>query len=220
LYLRLLRREHVPGFVRRSMYRFPQGWGTFKIDWALCGPVPWRSPEARQAAVVHAGDSVEDLARFTTEVRAGKLPSHPYLVLGQQSLLDPTRAPTGHHTLYGYTHVPATLPGGWRAHRERFADAIEERIEELAPGFRKLIEGRCLHDPTDLERHNENLVGGDLGGGTAAVTHQFIFRPVFPYFRYRTPVQRLYLCSSYAHPGTGVHGACGYNAALAALADN
>jgi phytoene dehydrogenase-like protein len=219
LYLKLLRGEHVPGFVRRSMRRFPQGWGTFKVDWALSGPVPWRSAEARRAAVVHAGDSVDDLARFTAEVRSGKLPSNPYLVLGQQSLLDPTRAPAGHHTLYGYTHVPSALPGGWSAHRERFADAIEERIEGLAPGFRGRIEGRSLHDPMDLEAHDENLVGGDLGGGTAAITHQFLFRPVFPYFRYRTPVQRLYLCSSYAHPGTGVHGACGYNAALAALAD-
>jgi phytoene dehydrogenase-like protein len=219
LYLRLLRGEHVPPFVQRSMRRFPQGWGTFKVDWELRGPVPWRSPEARQAAVVHAGDSTEDLARFTAEVRAGQLPSHPYLVLGQQTLLDPTRAPAGHHTLYGYTHAPSVLPGGWGAHRERFADTIEARIEELAPGFRDLIEGRILHDPTDLEARNENLVGGDLGGGTAAITHQLFLRPVFPYFRYRTPVKGLYLCSSYAHPGTGVHGACGYNAALAALSE-
>lgn len=219
LYLRMLGRDEVPGFVRRSMRRFPQGWGTFKLDWALDGPVPWTSPEARRAAVVHTGDSVADLARFTDEVRAGQLPSNPYLVLGQQSLADRSRAPDGCHTLYAYTHAPSFLPGGWADQRERFADAIERRIEALAPGFRSRILGRAIHDPGDLERVDENLVGGDLGGGTAAITHQFFLRPVFPYFRYRTPVDRLYLCSSYAHPGTGVHGACGYNAALAALAD-
>ena len=219
LYQRLLPQEHVPPFVQRSMRRFPQGWGTFKVDLELSGPVPWRSPEARQAAVVHAGDSVDDLARFTAEVRAGKLPTNPYLVVGQQSLLDPSRAPSGCHTLYVYTHAPSDIEGGWRRHRERLADAIEARIEGLAPGFRSLVQGRILHDPTDLEARNENLVGGDLGGGTAAITHQLFLRPVFPYFRYRTPVAGVYLCSSYAHPGTGVHGACGYNAALAALAD-
>lgn len=219
LYLKMLAPEHVPSFVRSSMRRFPQGWGTFKVDWALDAPVPWRAEDARRAAVVHAGDDLADLARFTSEVRANQLPSHPYLVLGQQSLLDPSRAPAGYHTLYGYTHAPASPAGGWTAHRERLADTIEARIEELAPGFRSHILDRAIHDPSDLEARDENLVGGDLGGGTAAVTHQFAFRPVFPYFRYRTPVTGLYLCSSYAHPGTGVHGACGHNAAMAALAD-
>ncbi|MCU0654428.1 MAG: NAD(P)/FAD-dependent oxidoreductase [Polyangiaceae bacterium] len=219
LFLRLLPPELVPPRVQRSMRRFPQGWGTFKLDLELQGPVPWRCPEARQAAVVHAGDDVEDLARFTAEVRAGKLPSNPYLVIGQQSLLDPSRAPEGAHTLYIYTHAPSHIAGGWPAHRQRLADAIEARIEALAPGFRSLIQGRVIHDPSDLEAQNENLIGGDLGGGTAAITHQFFFRPVFPYFRYRTPVSGLYLCSSYAHPGTGVHGACGYNAAQAAMLD-
>jgi phytoene dehydrogenase-like protein len=64
-----------------------------------------------------------------------------------------------------------------------------------------------------------NLVGGDLGGGSSQLDHQLIFRPLFPYFRYRTPVRGVYLCSASAHPGGGVHGACGFNAALAALRD-
>ena len=219
LYLKMLGKDEVPGFVRRSMSRFPQGWGTFKVDWALSGEVPWTSPEARRAAVVHTGDSLDDLANFTAEVRASKLPSNPYLVLGQQSLADRSRAPAGCHTLYSYTHAPSFMPGGWEAHREQLADRVEQRIEALAPGFRGRILDRAIHDPVDLERVDENLIGGDLGGGTAAITHQFFLRPVFPYFRYRTPVTGLYLCSSYAHPGTGVHGACGYNAALAAMAD-
>ena len=64
-----------------------------------------------------------------------------------------------------------------------------------------------------------NLIGGDLGGGANAWNRQLVFRPIFPYFRHRMPVRRLYLCSSYTHPGSGVHGMCGYNAARIALRD-
>jgi phytoene dehydrogenase-like protein len=219
LYLRMLDPAVVPGRVARAMQRFRHGFGTFKMDWALDGPVPWTNENAARSAVVHAGDSLDDLAHFTREVRAGKLPSHPYLVIGQQSLADATRAPEGRHTLWAYSRVPPSIDGGWPAAREGFADQVERRIEELAPGFRKRILGRAIFAPPDLEAMNANLVGGDLGGGSADIRHQLVFRPVFPYFRYRTPVRGLYLASSYTHPGAGVHGACGRNAALAALAD-
>jgi len=201
------------------MKRFPQGWGTFKVDWALSGPVPWQVEAARESAVVHAGESVDDLARFTREVRSGKLPERPYLVVGQQTLADPTRAPAGKHTLYCYSHVPAQVDGGWATAREAFADRVEARIEELAPGFRATILGRHILSPPDLEAMNANLAGGDLGGGSNAWHRQLLFRPLFPYFRYRMPVEGLYLCSSYAHPGAGVHGMCGANAALIAARD-
>ncbi|WP_437641218.1 phytoene desaturase family protein [Sorangium sp. So ce854] len=219
LYLRLLDEELVPGRVQRAMRRFRQGFGTFKMDWALDGPPPWSHEDAARAAVVHAGDSLDDLAEFTRQVRAGVLPEHPYLVIGQQSLADPTRAPAGRHTLYAYSRVPSSIDGGWADARERFADRIEARIEELAPGFRQRILARRIWAPDDLEAMDANLIGGDLGGGSADIRHQLFFRPVFPYFRYRTPVRGLYLGSSYAHPGAGVHGACGRNAALAVLQD-
>lgn len=217
LFLRLLPDGAVPGRLARKMRRYPYGWGTFKVDWALSGAVPFSSAPCREAAVVHAGESVDDLARFAREVRAGLLPTDPYLVLGQASLADPSRAPAGCHTLYAYTHVPSEIEAGWPAERERFADVIERRIEALAPGFRALVLERAIHDPTDLERFDENLVGGDLGGGSAAIENQLVFRPAFPWFRHATPVAGLYLCSAYTHPGTGVHGACGWNAARAVL---
>jgi phytoene dehydrogenase-like protein len=219
LFLRLLDPAFVPARVGRAMRRFPHGFGTFKMDWALDGPVPWQNEIAARSAVVHAGDSLDDLAHFTRQVRDGQLPSHPYLVIGQQSLADPTRAPEGRHTLWAYSRVPSSLEGSWAASKEAFADRVEKRIEELAPGFRKRILARAIFAPPDLQAMNENLIGGDLGGGSADIRHQLFFRPVFPYFRYRTPVRALYLASSYAHPGAGVHGACGHNAALAALAD-
>jgi phytoene dehydrogenase-like protein len=219
LFLRLLPAESVSWWPRRSMRRFRYGWGTFKMDWALSGPVPWSAAAARESAVVHAGDGVDDLDRFTREVRAGELPANPYLVIGQQSLLDPSRAPPGGQTLWAYSHVPSQVPGGWPAHKEAFADRVEARIEGLAPGFRGLIRGRNIAAPDDLEAMDENLVGGDLGGGSAQLGQQLFFRPAFPYFRYRTPVRGVYLASASAHPGAGVHGACGYNAARRALRD-
>src|SRR5262249_2426872 len=82
LFRRLLEEARV-SWSRRRAQRFRYGWGTFKMDWALSGPVPWSHPEARESAVVHAGDSVADLRTFTQEVRAGQLPSNPYLVIGQ-----------------------------------------------------------------------------------------------------------------------------------------
>jgi phytoene dehydrogenase-like protein len=219
LFLSLLEKSDGPWWLRAFMRRFPQGWGTFKMDWALSAPVPWRVEAARQSAVVHAAENVDDLARYTRQVRAGGLPDSPYLVIGQQSLADLDRAPLGRHTLYCYTHVPPRIEGGWPQAREQFADRIEARIDELAPGFRASILARRITSPPDLEADNANLVGGDLGGGSNAWHRQLLFRPVFPYFRYRMPVAGLYLCSSYAHPGAGVHGMCGYNAALVAAKD-
>jgi phytoene dehydrogenase-like protein len=219
LYLRLLNEAVVPRRIVRAMHRFVRGFGTFKMDWALDGPVPWAHEDPTRAAVVHAGDSLDDLARFTREVRAGELPQNPYLVIGQQSLADPTRAPPGAPPLWVYSRVPSHLASGWDRARQAFADRIEERIEGLAPGFRKRILERTTWTPDDLEALNENLVGGDLAGGSAAIRHQLFLRPVFPWFRYRTPIAGLYLGSSYAHPGAGVHGACGANAARAVLED-
>lgn len=219
LFLRLLDEQVVSGRILRAMRRFPQGWGTFKVDWALDQPVPWDSELATRSAVVHAGDSLDDLRRFTAQVRGGDLPDNPYLVIGQQSLADPSRAPAGQHTLWAYSRVPSRPEGGWAACAERFGDAIEARIEGLAPGFRQRILARRLVTPGDLERMDANLRGGDLGGGSNAWHRQLIFRPIFPHFRYRMPVRGLYLCSSYAHPGAGVHGMCGYNAAGIVLKD-
>jgi phytoene dehydrogenase-like protein len=213
LLLDLVGPDHLPGWIIRRMRGYARGWGTFKVDWALSAPVPWVVEAARRSAVVHAGDSIDDLARFTGQVRSGALPDNPYLVIGQQSLLDPTRAPAGQHTLWSYTRVPTTIAGGWSSCAEAFGDRIDARIEGLAPGFRSRILARRVVSPERLEAMDSNLVGGDLGGGSNAWNRQLLFRPMFPYFRYRMPVDGLYLCSSYAHPGAGVHGMCGFNAA-------
>jgi len=219
LYLKLLDSALLPSWLVRRMRRFQQGFGTFKLDFALSSAVPWENPQACQSAVVHVSESLADLDRFTRQIRGGHLPEDPYLVVGQQSLADPFRAPRAQHTLYCYTHVPSYIDGGWPNHADRFADRITQRIEGLAPGFSELVLERRISAPPDLEAGNANLIGGDLGGGGNAWHQQLLFRPVFPYFRYRTPIKGLYLCSSYTHPGGGVHGMCGYNAAEAAARD-
>jgi phytoene dehydrogenase-like protein len=219
LLLDLARDAELPRWLTRFLRRYPRGWGTFKVDWALDGPVPWSADAARRSAVVHVGDSLDDLSRFTREVRDGRIPERPYLVIGQQSVADPSRAPAGGHTLWAYTRVPSKPEGGWAARADGLADAIDARIEELAPGFRARILARRIVSPERLEAMDANLVGGDLGGGSNAWNRQLMFRPVFPWFRYRLPVDRLYLCSSYAHPGAGVHGMCGFNAAHRVVED-
>jgi phytoene dehydrogenase-like protein len=219
LFHKLLGPSYAATWAGQRVRLFRQGWGTFKMDWALSGAVPWTVKEARHSAVIHAGDSLADLRNFTHQSRSGSLPDNPYLVIGQQSLADPTRAPGGSHTLWAYSRVPSVLPDGWAAHRESFADRIEQRIEGLAPGFRSRIRARAIFAPPDLEAMNENLIGGDLGGGSSQVDQLLFFRPFFPYWGYRMPVRGLYLCSASTHPGAGVHGACGYNAAKVALWD-
>lgn len=220
LYRRLLDPRVTPSSIVEGMRNYPFGFGTFKMDWALDSAVPWIADDAREAAVVHTGDDLDDLERFAREVREGRVPARPYMVVGQPTLADPTRAPAGRHVLWSYSRVPFRIAGGWPvARKEAFAAAMEDRIEELAPGFKATILARRIVSPEDLEALDENLVGGDLGGGSAAITNQLFFRPQFPYFRYRTPFHGLYLGSSYAHPGAGVHGMCGWNAAHAALKD-
>ena len=219
LFCDLLERKALPGRVVRRAENYAQGWGTFKMDWALSGPVPWTVDACRESAVVHAGDSLEDLQQFTAQARGGQLPNNPYLVIGQQSLCDASRAPQGADTLWAYSRVPNRSPGGWEADAEAFADRIDARIEGLAPGFRSLIKARRVVSPRALEDMDANLKGGDLGGGSNAWHRQLIFRPIFPYFRYRTPVKGLYMSSSYTHPGAGVHGMCGHDAATIMLRD-
>lgn len=219
LLMRLVPRDALPSWVLSRARRYRYASGTFKLDWALSGPVPWQNEDARRAATVHLAESVDDLATFTRSVRSGALPQRPYLVVGQQSTIDATRAPIGAHTLYAYTHVPSRLPTDWASAREAFADRVEARIEALAPGFRSLVLARRALTPDDLELANDNLVGGDLGGGSQHWTQQLFFRPFFPAFRYRMPLRGLYLCSSSTHPGAGTHGMCGRNAADRVLED-
>jgi phytoene dehydrogenase-like protein len=227
LFEELVGLEHLPDRYRDALRRFDYDAGTVKVDWALSGRVPWTAPEMADAGTVHVAESVDALTIALAQIAAHRVPAKPFLVAGQYAGFDPTRQPDGAETLWGYTHVPGIvrgdagddgLQGRWdEREKNAFADRMESEIERLAPGFRERIVGRHVMAPPDLERENRNLVGGAINGGTAQLHQQLVLRPIPGSGRPGTPIAGLFLASSSAHPGGGVHGACGANAARAAL---
>ena len=206
--------DALSGWYAAGLRRYRHGAGTLKVDWALDGPIPWANPEVRRAGTVHVGGTeAEFLESVATGVTA--LPGQPFLLLGQQSVADPTRAPEGKHTAWAYTHAPAPLlddPASQEVHVRR----MEAQVERFAPGFGALILGRHVNGPRDLHARNANLVRGDVGGGSYRL-RQVVFRPVPKLDPYRTPVRGLYLGSAAAFPGGAVHGVPGDAAARSAL---
>ena len=206
--------DELPGPYRRKLEAYRYGPGVFKLDWALNAPIPWKAPECARAATVHIGGTLEEVAASERAAWRGEAHERPFVLLTQPSLFDATRAPAGKHTAWAYCHVPnGSKPNGMK---EDMTGRIEAQIERFAPGFRATILARSVMSPVELERHNANLVGGDIGGGQLAFRQLFL-RPTASL--YRTPVKGLYLCSSSTPPGGGVHGMCGFNAARCVLAD-
>ena len=191
------------------------GPATLKVDWALDGPIPWEAPQAREAGTVHVGgDDREVLDALAPTGDA--LHERPFMLLGQQSVADRSRAPEGRHTAWAYTHGPHEAD--WAGQTERHVERMEAQVERFAPGFRDRILARHVLGPADLERRDANLVAGDVGSGSYALD-QVIFRPVPSLSPYRTPVRGLYLGSAATFPGGAVHGVPGHAAARAALRD-
>ena len=216
LFLRLVGTDRLPAGLVRDLDRFQLDAGTVKVDWALDGPIPWEHPDARRAGTLHLAEGIDALTVHASELARGILPSRPFLLLGQYSMTDPTRQPAGAETAWAYTHVPQ---GVWRqSDTEPFVARMEAEIEALAPGFGSLVRARHVFTPANFGASDANLAGGALNGGTAQIHQQLVFRPTPGLGRPETPVRGLVLASASAHPGGGVHGACGANAARAALA--
>ncbi len=211
--LRLAEGVLDPGYVRRLL-RYRAGPQTVKLDWALDGPIPWAAAEARRAGTVHVGGTGAEVVDAVTRAHLGDEVERPFLLLGQQSLADPTRAPAGKHTGWAYTHAGSGMdaPGAL----DRWTAAVEAQVERFAPGFRDLIAGRSVLGPGELQGRDENLVGGDVGGGSYSL-EQLVFRPVPALSPYRTPLRGLWLGSAATFPGGAVHGVCGHAAATQAL---
>jgi phytoene dehydrogenase-like protein len=227
LYRDLLSAETVPARMLDDLDHFQYDNGTVKVDWTLDGPIPWRAERARAAGTVHVAKGMDALTVQSSQMARGLIPADPYLVMGQYGHFDPSRAPAGKDTAWAYTHVPqrivgdarGQITGSWgEADTATFADRMEEQVEALAPGFRSLIRGRHVFTPRTFEQENRNLVSGALNGGTAQIQQQLVFRPTPSLARPETPVEGLFLGSSSAHPGGGVHGGPGANAAAAAIA--
>ncbi len=199
----------LPSAYRRRLSRYRYGPGAFKLDWALDGPIPWRDANCLEASTVHLGGSLEEIAASEAAMFRGDHPERPYVLLCQQSQLDPSRAPAGKHTGYAYCHVP----GGSTVD---MTEAIENQVERFAPGFKDRILARHTMNTRDFHRYNPNYVGGAITGGVADV-FQLFTRPVARLDPYATPNPRVYICSASTPPGGGVHGMCGYHAAQSAL---
>lgn len=199
--------HRFPLRYRRKLMRYRYGLAAYKVDWALDGPIPWRAPECARAATVHLGGTLAEIAVSERAAWEGRHPERPFVLLVQPSLFDPTRAPAGGHTAWAYCHVPngSEFP---------MLERIERQIERFAPGFRDRVLARHVMSPAEIERHNANLVGGDIAAGVTNL-RQFFTRPTAGL--YKTPARGIYICSASTPPGVGVHGMCGYLAARAAL---
>ncbi|MFD8309346.1 phytoene desaturase family protein [Streptomyces sp. NPDC059690] len=227
LYGELIAPEHLPDQLLADLRRFQWDFATFKVDWALDGPVPWQAEQAARAGTVHLADGMDELTRFAAQIAMRQVPDRPFLLFGQMTKADASRSPGGTESAWAYTHVPHEITedagdDGITAHwnttdQELMADRVELQVERFAPGFRSLVRARRILAPPTLQALDGNLLNGAINGGTTAVHQQLVFRPVPGTGRPETPVAGLFLASAGAHPGGGVHGAPGANAAHAAL---
>jgi phytoene dehydrogenase-like protein len=216
LYRDLVGLQHLPLKLAAGLDRFHWDNSTLKINWALDRPLRWRSAGAVGAGTVHLGTDLDGLVDFAADLTVGRRPTHPFVLFGQMTTADPTRSPAGTESAWAYTHVPRSM-----LHNKNLLDehvrCVGEHLEQVAPGFASTVMSTFVQYPTDLESADANLVHGAINGGTSYPHQQLIFRPTPGLGRPETPIERLFLASASAHPGGGVHGACGWNAATAAL---
>ncbi len=203
--------ERFSPLYRWQLKRYRYGMGVFKIDWALDGPIPFTSPDARQAGTVHLGNTFEEIASNELLTSQGQIVERPFVLLAQQSLFDKSRAPDGKHTAWAYCHVP-------NGSTVDMTKAIEDQVERFAPGFKDLILAKHTMNTKEIEAYNPNYIGGDINGGIIDIGQLFT-RPVISLSPYRTSAKGIYICSSSTPPGGGVHGMCGYHAAKQTLKD-
>jgi phytoene dehydrogenase-like protein len=201
--------KKFPESYRKQLKKYRYGPGVYKIDYALDGPIPWKAADCARSATVHVGGTLEEIVEAEEQVWQGEHPRKPFVLLAQQTTIDPSRAPAGKHTAWAYCHVPN---GSTFDMKER----IESQIERFAPGFCDRILATTITTPNELEEYNANYIGGDINSGVQDLGQLFT-RPVARLVPYSTPAKGIYICSSSTPPGGGVHGMSGYHAAKAAL---
>ena len=219
LYEDLVGMDLLPPRFASDLQNFEWDTPTLKVDWALSTPIPWRAPAVGRAGTVHLGVDMDGLTAFSSDIARRRIPSQPFVLLGQLTTTDPTRSPEGTESAWAYTHLPmhhCLRPQDI----DNVVSRIEATVEAHAPGFRGKIIATCVQPPNGLAEQNPNLRHGAINGGTAQLHQQAIFRPTVGLGGAATPVDRLFLAGSSAHPGGGVHGGPGSNAARAALARN
>jgi phytoene dehydrogenase-like protein len=206
----------IAGYTFSSSYsnqlkKYRYGTGVYKIDWALDAPIPFTAASCSLAGTIHLGNTYTEIASNEQLTADGKHPEKPFVLLAQQSLFDPTRAPAGKHVAWAYCHVPNGSVQNMRG-------AIERQVERFAPGFRERILAAHTMDTKEMEAYNPNNVGGTINGGVQDI-RQLFTRPALRLSPYRTSAKGIYLCSASTPPGGGVHGMCGFQAAKRVLRD-
>jgi phytoene dehydrogenase-like protein len=215
LYGELLGGTQLPDSLRDDLERFTWDPSTIKVNWALDAPVPWTAEEPRRAGTVHLGGDLAGIADYTHALATDRVPTEPFVLVGQMSTSDPSRSPVGTESVWAYTHLPHR---SWQAGDVMaVADRVQALLEQHAPGFGDRVVGRMVQGPHELGGTDRSLRLGSINGGTAQLFQQLLLRPTPGLGRPETFVDGLYLAGSSAHPGGGVHGACGRNAARAAM---
>lgn len=199
--------QQFPRMFAKVLRHYEYGMAAFKVDWALSQPVPWKLREVAKAATIHMGGLTEEIEHSERQAWCGRVSEKPFIIAAQHSLFDPTRAPQGKHTLWAYCHVP-------NGSETDMLRRMEDQIERFAPGFRDCVIARNVMPPTRLEALNANLVGGDIACGQPDIWQMFS-RPSVRLWS--TPLEHVFICSAATPPGAGVHGMCGYFAAMVAL---
>ncbi len=216
LYTDLVDARHLPPRLLTDLARFEWDTSTLKLNWALDGPVPWADAALTGSGTVHLGTDDDGLVDVAADLSTGRMPEHPFVLFGQMTTADPTRSPEGTESAWAYTHLPRALAGDEVVVARQVA-RVEAAVEQVAPGFAGQVRARHVQSPAALEGEDTNLSRGALNGGTSGLHQQLVMRPTRGLGRPETPVPGLFLASASAHPGGGVHGACGWNAAVAAL---
>jgi phytoene dehydrogenase-like protein len=201
--------NELPHRYIRQLASFKYGPGVCKVDFALSGPVPWTNAALRSAPTLHLGGPRAAIARAENAVLSGRHPEDPYVLAAQPGVLDPSRAPSGAHTFWAYTHVP---PGSTQDRTE----TIISQVERFAPGFRDLILATNTTTAKDVGAYNPNYIEGDISSGAVTLA-QLLKRPVVGREPWKTPAPGLYLGSASTPPGPAVHGMGGWFAARSAL---
>ena len=228
LFLDLVEAEHLSAKLLDDIGRFEWDNATVKVDWNLDAPIPWSAEPARARGHAASGRQCRRAHRIELGARAwarsrDTIPDHGPTVHDRSHAHADRRGdgvgvlartpPDSRRRGAASSRCRSTASG-----LDRFADRMQCEIEKLAPGFGDIVRARHVMGPGDLEAHNANLSGGAIGAGTSQLYQQLVFRPVPGLGRPETPIRSLYLASASAHPGGGVHGACGANAARVAVA--
>jgi phytoene dehydrogenase-like protein len=223
---KLLAPEHLPAKFREAVARIDYSSASMKINFAVselpdftCRPGK-AEPGPQHMGTIHIGATLDDLERAYDDAKFGQPSAKPVIELTIPSVLDRTLAPKGHHMVGLFVqYAPYRLASGdWDGIKDAFADRCVAEIDRVAPNFGKSILHREILSPLDLERRF-GLTGGNIFQGAMGLHQLFSLRPVPGWSDYRTPLRGLYLCGAAAHPGGGVMGAAGRNAAREILRD-